>query len=266
MSSRHDESTEVNLRHGQPTGEPAGGRSLGRGSQDSRELTIEEVAALAGMTARNVRAYQQRRMLPAARRNGRRLMYSWEHVTRLRLIRTLHSRGLSLRVIEDLIARGAHEHELARIAQEATPGTSRVRVPVGDLSVEMLRSRNPSAMSELVEAGVVHLKDGELVASSGGLGVAGALIAKGVDIQTVYRVVLIASRAAHNTATRLRTEIADLDGMDNETVALTMRLASVSFSDALLDLLEGMSSLPTSESRVTDVRSADLTRVLPRQP
>lgn len=199
------------------------------------DLTIDEVAALAKMTARNVRAYQQRRLLPPARRKGRRLVYGWEHVARLRLIRSLHGRGLSLRVIEDLVARGVEEEDLARIGVETAPGTEQVRVPIGDLSLELVTAKDPQALADLVEAGVVHIEDGELVASSASLGVAGALLSHGVDITTICRVVLVASRAANSVAERLQREIDEIDELDEQTASLAMRLASVTFSEALLD-------------------------------
>ncbi len=199
------------------------------------ELMIDDVAELAGMTARNVRAYQQRRLLPPARRNGRRLVYGWEHVARLRLVRSLHSRGLSLKVIEDLVSRGAAEAELARLNEESAPGGVRLRVPLGDLSIEALRTENPQAIRELVDAGVVHVEDGELVASSAALGVAGALLGLGVDLQAIFRVVLLASRAANGVAERMHHEISAIEGIEPETAALAMRLASLTFSDMLLD-------------------------------
>lgn len=202
------------------------------------ELTIEEVAEMAKMTPRNVRAYQQRRLLPPIRRNGRRLVYSWEHVSRLRLIRALHARGLALKVIEDLVIRGAAEDELARLNQESAPGDERMRVPIGDISTDLLRTADPQLVSDLIDAGVVRLVDGQLVASCAGLGVAGALLGQGVELQAICRAVLLASKAARGVSQQLTSEIAAVKGVNTDTMSLAMRLASITFADTLLDLAE----------------------------
>lgn len=230
--------SQIDLRDGQPLSHPYTGFPGDFHEAASVDLTIDELAELTKMTARNVRAYQQRRLLPPARRRGRRLVYGWEHVARLRLIRTLHARGLSLRMIEDLVARGAEEEELARIGVEATPSTERVRVPIGELSVSLLSAGDPQAIKELVEAGVVHLENGELVAGSASLGVAGALLSHGVDIGTICQVVVLASRAAQSVAEHLQKEVTEIEGLDGETVSLAIRLASVTFNDSLLDRID----------------------------
>ncbi len=203
-------------------------------------------------------------------------------MTRLRLIRSLHERGLSLRVIADLVARGMEEDELARIGVESVPGIDPVRVPIGDISLDLVAARDPQALSELVEAGVVHIENGQLVASSASLGVAGALLAHGVDITTICRVVLTASRAANEVTERLQREIDDLDGLDEQTAALAMRLASVTFSEALLERAGELHhadeevpapvreiDLTTATTDLTDLDKAAqaerLTQLLPRQ-
>ena len=68
-------------------------------------LTLDELAREAGMTARNVRAYRERGLLPGPELRGRKGFYGPEHLARLRLIRDLRERGFSLESIRHLIER-----------------------------------------------------------------------------------------------------------------------------------------------------------------
>ncbi len=64
---------------------------------------IDELARLAGTTVRNIRAYQDRGLIPPPRREGRVGWYSEEHLARLRLIGQLLGRGYSLANIGELL-------------------------------------------------------------------------------------------------------------------------------------------------------------------
>ena len=66
------------------------------------ELTIEELSARVGVTARNIRAYQTQGLLPLPERRGRIGIYGPEHVTRLEMIRDLRKQGIGLAAIERL--------------------------------------------------------------------------------------------------------------------------------------------------------------------
>ncbi|MFP5022812.1 MerR family transcriptional regulator [Pseudonocardia phyllosphaerae] len=65
---------------------------------------IDELAARAGMTVRNVRAHLSRGLLPAGTMHGRTAWYGPEHLSRLELIAGLQRRGFSLAAIGVLIA------------------------------------------------------------------------------------------------------------------------------------------------------------------
>lgn len=72
-------------------------------SEDPRpdqELTIDELAARAQMTVRNVRAYAGRGLIEAPRLEGRTGYYSPDHLQRLQLIRQLLDRGYTLAAVE----------------------------------------------------------------------------------------------------------------------------------------------------------------------
>lgn len=69
-------------------------------SGGQREFTIDELAANAGMTVRNVRAYTGRGLLGAPRLAGRTGYYDHTHLQRLHLIRVLVDRGYTLSAVE----------------------------------------------------------------------------------------------------------------------------------------------------------------------
>lgn len=79
-------------------------------------VTLDELARLSGMTARNVRAHQERGLLPPPQVRGRVGWYSQDHLDRLRMIAELQAEGLSLaavrRTMED-VPPGRAGHALA---------------------------------------------------------------------------------------------------------------------------------------------------------
>jgi DNA-binding transcriptional MerR regulator len=74
------------------------------GAQDS--FTIDELAAAAGMTPRNVRAYRTKGLLAPPIRVGRTSQYRTAHLNRLRDIRKLRDAGLPLKMIIEAAHRG----------------------------------------------------------------------------------------------------------------------------------------------------------------
>ncbi|TDD24861.1 MerR family transcriptional regulator [Actinomadura sp. KC06] len=67
------------------------------------EYRIDDLARLAGSTVRNIRAYQDRGLLPPPRLEGRVGLYGDVHLARLRLIGQLLGRGYTFAVIKDLL-------------------------------------------------------------------------------------------------------------------------------------------------------------------
>lgn len=82
-------------------------RLLQRGEQpsaeDAREYSVDELARAAGSSVRNVRAYQDRGLLPPPERRGRVGVYFDSHLKRLRLISQLLERGYSSANIKELL-------------------------------------------------------------------------------------------------------------------------------------------------------------------
>ena len=74
-------------------------------AEESNGLTIDELAQRVGMTARNVRAYQSRGLIPPPDLKGRTGYYGQEHVARLELIRDLQAEGFNLESIKRILER-----------------------------------------------------------------------------------------------------------------------------------------------------------------
>ena len=81
----------------------------------SVEYTIDELAQAAEMTVRNVRAYQDKGLIPPPEIRGRTGIYSDAHLARLRVIGPLLSRGYSLANIAELIATWERGHDLRQL-------------------------------------------------------------------------------------------------------------------------------------------------------
>src|SRR5580700_8084813 len=69
---------------------------------NGRGWSIDELARRAGVTARNLRAYQSQGLLPAPRLVGRVGRYDSSHLKRVRSVRRLQARGFSLAGIKAL--------------------------------------------------------------------------------------------------------------------------------------------------------------------
>jgi DNA-binding transcriptional MerR regulator len=74
-------------------------------SEDGELLTVDELAAVTGMTVRTTRYYAGLGLLPPPTRRGRMAYYSAQHRARLELIRALQDHGFTLSAIEKYLAR-----------------------------------------------------------------------------------------------------------------------------------------------------------------
>ncbi|ATL68418.1 MerR family transcriptional regulator [Nocardia terpenica] len=90
------------------------------------EYRIDDLARAAGTTSRNVRAYQERGLLPApTRRSGRALIYDDTHLARLKIIDALLQRGFTTAHIADFITSWETGKDLTEILglQQAVTAT-----------------------------------------------------------------------------------------------------------------------------------------------
>lgn len=84
-------------------------------TQQTGEYSIDELARTTGMTVRNIRAYQDRGLLPPPARRGRKGIYNEDHLSRLRIIARLLERGYTLSNIDELVATWEQGRDIGEI-------------------------------------------------------------------------------------------------------------------------------------------------------
>jgi DNA-binding transcriptional MerR regulator len=100
---------------------------------------VDELAERTGMTVRNIRAHQSRRLLHPPIRSGRRSVYDDSHVERLQLIQRLQDAGFTLAAVRALVHAGSEASEVAlawraeAVAMRFLPGDG---IPAGKLAIE----------------------------------------------------------------------------------------------------------------------------------
>ncbi|HEX2315813.1 MAG TPA: MerR family transcriptional regulator [Thermomonospora sp.] len=79
------------------------------------DYRIDELAHEAGTTVRNIRAYQDRGLLPPPRLEGRVGYYDDTHLARLRLIGNLLARGYTFAIIKELVHAWEHGKDVSEV-------------------------------------------------------------------------------------------------------------------------------------------------------
>ncbi|BBY35061.1 MerR family transcriptional regulator [Mycolicibacter minnesotensis] len=137
------------------------------GTTASREYRIDDLARLGGTTARNVRVYRDRDLLPPPRRVGRIALYNDTHLTRLRLITSMLDRGYTIAHVKEMIGAWEQGKDLGDILglESAIAGTWTTERPETVARAEAERRIGDApAMQRLVQLGVIRLNgaDGSL--------------------------------------------------------------------------------------------------------
>lgn len=179
-------------------------------ADETRDLTIEALAAESGMSVSNIRAHQAKGLLHPPDVRGRTGFYGPDHVTRLNLIRDLQSEGFNLKGIKHLLdqTRGAADSLIGlRRAVTAPFETESPEVfelaelaerfgldPAAADTAEML------AMAEDLGI-VVPLGDGRYEAPSPGvLEAADQALASGIGLRPALDVIARTRRSAKDVA------------------------------------------------------------------
>lgn len=160
------------------------------------EFRIDELARAADTTVRNVRAYQERGLLPPPHRQGRVAIYGPEHLARLRMIGPMLERGYSLANVAELIEAWEKGHDIGKLlgleAALTNPWTDEKpqhinKAQLQDLFGDML---GPEAMAKALAIGVVKIEGDMIIVPSMKLFRAGALLAKeGVPLEELLNVI-----------------------------------------------------------------------------
>jgi DNA-binding transcriptional MerR regulator len=155
------------------------------------ELDIDELARRAGSTVRTVRMYQEKGLLPAPLRRGRKASYRVEHLTRLRLVQRLSDRGYSLAAIKDLVDAWDSQHGLGHVlgleaaVVEPLSNDEPRRFTADELTEMFPGDEDLSGLSRAVEIGLLVVDGEEFVAPNESLILAGAaLVAAGMPVHT----------------------------------------------------------------------------------
>jgi DNA-binding transcriptional MerR regulator len=94
---------------------PAATEADPAGVRPAAEFSIDELARAAKTTVRNVRAYQDRGLIPPPERRGRSGIYNEAHLSRLRIIGQLLGRGYTLASIGELLKAWEQGQDLAAV-------------------------------------------------------------------------------------------------------------------------------------------------------
>ncbi len=119
---------------------------------------VEQLAAACDVSVDTVRYYQSRGLLPQPEREGRLAWYGHEHEARIREIRTLQAKGLTLAAIRRVVTGelGPADADLAA-AVAAARGESGDETELLDLDAFAARSGVPSSLIQAVEREGIRL-------------------------------------------------------------------------------------------------------------
>jgi DNA-binding transcriptional MerR regulator len=158
--------------------------------QTAREYTVDELARVAGTTVRNVRAYQDRGLLPAPEIRGRTGYYNHNHLARLRIIAGMLGRGYTLNSIGELMVAWQEGRNLTELLGlevavtqpfvEELPETTTLQKLKDDFGGEF----SAATLSKAVSLDVVRMRGKALEIPSPRLMAAGrALAAYGIPLE-----------------------------------------------------------------------------------
>ena len=178
--------------------ERAGGGVEGRtgdsadGTAGSREYRIGELARAAGITVRTLRYYQERKLLPPPRREGRIAWYSQAHLSRLRVIGQLLDRGHTLGGTGELLSAWEQGFDLAELLgferAMTAPWSDEVPVPVTVDAISGLLGGQVTAeeLDEAVRLGYIEVHGGRVAhVSRRLLDVTTILVREGIPLRAI---------------------------------------------------------------------------------
>jgi DNA-binding transcriptional MerR regulator len=157
------------------------------------EYRIDELARAGKTTVRNVRAYQERGLLPPPRRQGRVGLYSAAHLARLRTIGALLERGYSLANIGELLGAWEQGTELGDVlgVEEAitSPFLDEKREPISVKELAaMFGTTDPALLKDALAIGLLEMEGTALFVPSVRLLRAGAeLYQAGIPLGELVR-------------------------------------------------------------------------------
>ena len=164
-------------------------------SEQAGEYRINDLARESGIPVRNIRLYQERRILPPPIRRGRVGWYSEAHLARLRLIARLLDRGYSLAHIGELISAWERGRDLADVLGLEAALTSpwsdepQTAISAGELQRLFGKQEERGTLDRAISSGILR-PDGTRfrVASPQLLDIAVQLVQAGYPLSVVLKV------------------------------------------------------------------------------
>ncbi len=183
------------------------GKKPDSGTEQRHEYTVDELALASDCSVRNIRAYQDKGLLPPPELRGRKGIYNNQHLSRLRVIANLLERGYTLASIKDLISgleQGVGLNEILGIESAVnSPWTDEAptTLPVGEL-FEMFGDHADDASIELAEKMGMFSIQGDFarVGSMRTLNVALSLLEAGIPLPALLEVTQQSRDNMHNIA------------------------------------------------------------------
>jgi DNA-binding transcriptional MerR regulator len=158
----------------------------------AREYRIGELAREAGITVCTLRFYQERKLLPPPRREGRIGWYSQAHLDRLRVIGQLLDRGHTLGGIGELLSAWEKGYDLSDLLgferAVTAPWSDEVPAPVtvADISALLEGQLTPEVVEEAILLGYIDVDaDRVLHVSRRLLDLAAALVREGIPLPAI---------------------------------------------------------------------------------
>ncbi|MEU5880431.1 MerR family transcriptional regulator [Spirillospora sp. NPDC047279] len=186
------------------------------------ELTVDELAARAGVSVRTVRFYAGRGLLPPPRLRGRTGLYGPDHLARLELVRELQTLGLTLAAIEkhlEKIPLDAQPEDLALQRALLSPWAPEESEELDrhELDRRAGRHLDDEALKRLEALGVIEMLPASIrVVSPALLGISAELAELPMPLDTLI--------ASHEVVERYTTELAaELQAVFQDTVVRPYR-------------------------------------------
>lgn len=174
-------------------------------------MTVTDLAALVGMTPRNIRAYQSRGLLFPPQIHGRKARYTGAHVARLELIGSLQREGFTLAAIKRLLEHpdsygsviGERRRRYRDDSSDMAPS-----VPVTELSMSAL---DPAHREALVEHGLVWRHQSGLRTHTLVAGMSRTLGEQGVPRELITELLVEAAQAGSRIGRLLAARVRDVN-------------------------------------------------------
>ena len=184
--------------------------------EPGKEYTIDELSREAGVTVRNIRAYQDKNILSPPIIRGRTGIYSNDHLSRLRMIISLLERGYTASSIRELL-RGIEEgvgiRELIGVENAVISPWSNeepVVVSLPELTLMFGASLTPEAITKAVGLGLFKLEGTDIRVTSMSTMKAGAELTKlGIPLLEMLEIVSMMRGNVERVANEMVKLVAD---------------------------------------------------------